>query len=172
MIYHSSCAELAAEVPAGSVAFIITDLPYPKEFANCWTELAGFAAHALKPGGSLLAMAGHSIVPEAVSRLGAEPSLRYHWLLSYDMMKGTAAPLFQKRVFATWKPVLWYKKPGGDNRGTFVIDTVRCGKYNYSDRRFHKWAQNAGGVLALCQHFHLGGGQLVVDPFVGGGQRR
>lgn len=37
MIYHSSCAELAAVVPEGSVDIIITDPPYPKEFLPCWS---------------------------------------------------------------------------------------------------------------------------------------
>ena len=169
MIYHLSCAELAAEVPADSVDWIITDPPYMAKFAPCWSELAGFAAHALKPGGSLVAMAGHTILPEAFALLGAESSLRFHWILAYDMIKGQSSPMFQRRVFASWKPVLWYKKPGGDEKPPMVIDIVRCGKYSYSDRKFHNWAQIADGILALCQHFHLTPGQIVVDPFVGGG---
>lgn len=48
-------------------------------------------------------------------------------------------------------------------------DVIRYRNYNSRDRRFHKWGQSVSGILALCQHFNLGPGDLVVDPFVGGG---
>lgn len=100
MIYHSSCADLSAEVPAGSVDFIITDPPYMDKFKGCWAELAEFAAHSLKPGGYLLAMTGHTILPEAFAILGAETELKYHWILSYDMTAGPSARLYYRRIYA------------------------------------------------------------------------
>ena len=59
-LYVSSCAALVGHVEAESVDVIITDPPYPGEFLSCWDELAAFAVHALKPGGSLVTMSGQT----------------------------------------------------------------------------------------------------------------
>ena len=60
---------LAQHVPAASVDVILTDPPYGKEFLPLWASLAPFAVHALKPGGSLLAMSGHLWLPEVFAAL-------------------------------------------------------------------------------------------------------
>ena len=114
MIHHLSCAELAAEIPAESVDWIITDPPYPKEFLPCWSELGEFAAHSLKPGGFLLAMSGMCYLPEVFGRLGAAEGLEYWWTLFYDLTRGRHPGNWQYKagLNSYWKPVLWYYKPG------------------------------------------------------------
>ena len=42
------------------------------------------------------------------------------------------------------------------------------GGYNGKDKRFHKWSQMNQGILNICQKFARSG-ELIVDPFVGGG---
>ena len=168
MIYHSSCAELAAEVPAGSVDFIITDPPYPKEFLPCWSELAEFAAHALKPGGSLLAMAGHIYLPEVFRRLESQQQLIYHWQLCYEV-PGFNGAVWPRRLRAGYKPILWYKRDGGqEQKCNFQHTDVIKALYNRPDRRFHKWGQQETGIYSLLYRF-VHAGDVVCDPFVGGG---
>ena len=165
MIYHSSCAELAAEVPAASVDFIITDPPYPKEFLPCWSELAEFAAHALKPGGSLLAMSGQFYLPQVFARLEMQPQLEYQWLLDYDLQAGGTCRVWTRHIGTGWKPVIWYKKSGADAIPVIQYDVV---KSQFQDKRYHRWGQDERGMLALAQRF-VRAGDTVVDPFVGGG---
>ena len=172
MIYHRSCAELAAEVPAGSVDWIITDPPYPKEFLSCWSELGEFAAHALKPGGSLLAMTGTMYLPEVFRRMEAEPGLQYWWTLTYDMSRGSLPGnwMWARRLNQYFKQILWYWKPGeAKPEALHKTDWVPCpGGHRDKDQRFHKWGQMESGVLELCRKFAQPG-ELIVDPFVGGG---
>lgn len=168
MIYHLSCAELTAELTAESVDWIITDPPYPKEFLPCWSELAGFAAHALKPGGSLLAMSGQMFIPEVYQRLESQPELIYHWQMCYEVPTVRAA-IWPRRLRNGWKPILWYKKQGqAEQVPNFQITDIIRGVYKKSDRRWHKWSQVENGVFSLMARF-VHKGDLIVDPFVGGG---
>ena len=170
MIYHSSCAELAAVVPEGSVDIIITDPPYPKEFLPCWSELGEFAVHALKPGGSLVALSGVMFLPEVQARLD-KPGLEYWWALNFDMLRGNSPGnyVWPRRLNQYWKPLLWYRRSGGDNPELLIkSDYIHGGGYNGKDKRFHKWSQMNQSILNICQKFARPG-ELIVDPFVGGG---
>jgi len=79
MIYHSSCAELAAELAADSVDAIITDPPYVQDALASYGDLARLAAYALKPGGVLAALVGHYHLPEILKFLEVD-GLEYRWL--------------------------------------------------------------------------------------------
>ena len=116
MIHECSCRELIEVVPAGSVDFIITDPPYPKEFLPCWDELGDFAVHALKPGGSLVALSGIMFLPDVLGRLD-KPGLEYWWALNFDMLPGSSPGnwVWPRRLNQYWKPILWYRRSGGDN---------------------------------------------------------
>ena len=170
MIYHLSCAELTNEIPAGSVDFIITDPPYSREFIPCWSELADFAVHALKPGGSLVALSGIMFLPDVLLQLD-KPGLEYWWTLNFDMLLGSSPGnwVWPRRLNQYWKPILWYRRSGGDNPElTLKSDYVSNGGYNGKDKRFHKWSQMNQGTFNICQRFARPG-DLIVDPFVGGG---
>ena len=156
-------ARLHEAVAAGSVDWVITDPPYPAEFLPVYSELAEFAAHALKPGGGLLCMIGQSYLPEILARL--TPHLAYHWTVAYLTPGGQSAQLWERKVNTFWKPVLWFVKGARD--GDWIGDVTRS-DVNDNDKDHHHWGQSESGMVDLFQRFTYPG-QLVCDPFLGGG---
>jgi len=146
-----------------SVDVIVTDPPYAEQYVPLYGALAQLAARALKPGGSLLAMAGQSYLPEVMAQIA--PHLRYHWTVSYQTPGGQSPQIWPRRVNSFWKPVLWFVK--GDYTGDWVGDVCRSA-VNDNDKRFHEWGQSESGLADLLERFTYPG-DVVLDPFVGGG---
>jgi site-specific DNA-methyltransferase (adenine-specific) len=150
-------------VEAESVDHIITDPPYPKQFLYLYGELAKFAAYALKPGGSLLAMAGQSYLPDIFPLM--VPHINYQWTISYLTPGGQSVQLWDRKVNTFWKPVLWFVK--GDYSGDWIGDVAKSNP-NDNDKRFHEWGQSESGIADLVERFTYPG-DLICDPFLGGG---
>lgn len=162
--YRLICADIAdARLEPNSLDIIITDPPYPQEFLPVYAELAKFAAHALKPGGSMLVMVGQSYLPEVLALM--TPHMRYHWTLAYLTPGGQAVQLWQRNVNTFWKPVLWFVK--GEYAGDWIGDVAKSA-VNDNDKRFHDWGQSESGMADLIERFTYPG-QMICDPFVGGG---
>ena len=164
-LIHSACADLHLQVAPDSVDVILTDPPYKPETLSCYSDLAKFAAHALKPGGVLLAMAGTSHLPQVMEYMCNTPGLNYHWTLNY-LMPGGNLRFHTRAVRMGWKPVIWLVK--GKSDGTDRYDVVNAPALAAQDTRFHEWGQNEGGFKMLLDLFAFPG-QTVCDPFVGGG---
>jgi site-specific DNA-methyltransferase (adenine-specific) len=163
--YQLICKPLAEvtaeEVPDNSVDWIITDPPYPKEFLPVYSDLSVFAERVLKPGGSLLAMVGQYHLPEVLTRLSE--SLSYHWLCAYYMPGGGNQPNWDRKVNIFWKPILWFTK--GKYRGDMVADAFRS---DLNDKQYHEWGQSESGMADIITKYTMPG-QMICDPFVGGG---
>lgn len=151
------------QIEDNSIDLIITDPPYPKEFLTLYKDLAIFAERVLKPGGSLFTMAGQSYLPEVFSLLNVE-GLDYNWTLSYLTPGGQSPQLWQRKVNAFWKPVLWYTK-GKNNK--WLGDVVKSNT-NDNDKRFHHWGQSISGMIDLIERTSYVG-EIILDPFLGGG---
>ncbi len=177
--YRLICADLADpeweawDIAPGSVSAVITDPPYAYEYLPLYALLAQRAAVWLKPGGSLVAMAGQSYLPEVIAALAAPPELTYRWTLAYLTPGGQSPQIWERRVNTFWKPVLWFVK--GPYDGPWLGDVVKS-DVNDNDKRFHPWGQSESGMKALVARFTRpgdpspGSGQaLVLDPFCGGG---
>ncbi len=160
-IIHADLAD--ADVADESIDCIITDPPYPREFIGEYTKLSEFAARVLKSGGSCLAMAGQSYLPEIFGALGT--SLEYHWTLAYLTPGGQSPQIWPRKVNTFWKPVLWFVKD--EYVGEWVGDVARS-NVNDNDKRFHDWGQSESGMADLVERFSKPG-DLILDPFVGGG---
>jgi len=158
-LVHSNIASL--EIEPETVDVIITDPPYPKEYLPLYDELARKATVWLKPGGSLLAMVGQSYLPEIICSL--EQYLTYQWTLAYLTPGGQSPQIWLRKVNTFWKPVLWFVK--GNYSGDWIGDVA---KSETNDKRFHNWGQSESGMADLMERFTYPG-QLVCDPFVGGG---
>lgn len=163
-IRFAPCAE-ALRLDAASVDCIITDPPYPAEFIPLYADLSAVAAHALKPGGSLIVMVGQSWLPQIIAELSK--SMRYHWTLTY-LTPGGQSPLSimaGRRVNTYWKPLLWFTN--GSYEGRVVGDVCKAPP-NDNDKRFHHWGQSEGGMADIVERFTMPG-DLILDPFMGAG---
>ncbi len=160
------CSDLLhAPIPEHSVDVIITDPPYPREFLHTYRDLAVLANRVLKPGGSLLAMAGQSYLPEIMQLMEVEGDLTYHWTVSYLTPGGQSPQIWQRKVNTFWKPVLWYVK--GKYERHWVGDVSKS-NVNDNDKRYHFWGQSESGMRDLVERFSRPG-EVVLDPFLGGG---
>jgi site-specific DNA-methyltransferase (adenine-specific) len=160
-IIHCGVADLPTE--DASVDCIITDPPYPAEFLPVYVDLAATAERVLKPGGSCFVMIGQSYLPEIVAALAAK--LTYQWTIAYMTPGGQATQLWQRKVNTFWKPVLWFVK--GEYSGEWLGDVAQS-RPNDNDKRFHHWGQSESGMADLVRRFSEPG-DVVLDPFVGGG---
>jgi len=137
---------------------VITDPPYPEEFLPVFTELAEGCKLAGVP--LVAVMSGQSYLPEVMRRLCEH--LRYRWTLAYMTPGGQAVQQWQAKVNTFWKPVLLF----GTSEEWF--GDVSVSKTNDNDKRFHGWGQSESGMADLVERLTKPG-QLVCDPFLGGG---
>jgi site-specific DNA-methyltransferase (adenine-specific) len=162
-ILDATVCPVAEFGPAEQVDWIITDPPYPREFLPVYADLAATAARILRPGGSLICMAGQSYLPQIVERLALH--LTYQWTLAYLTPGGQATQLWERKVNTFWKPLLWFTK--GEYEGPWVGDVTRS-EVNDNDKRFHHWGQAESGMADIVRRFTKPG-DLIADPFLGGG---
>ena len=161
-LHHAPCIDALKDIDAGSIDWIITDPPYPREFLPVYDDLASVAEHSLKDGGSLLCMVGQSFIPEIIEALKAR--LKYHWVVGYLTPGGQAVQVWDRRVNTFWKPILWFTK--GAYSGQWVGDSV-ASRTNDNDKNHHHWGQSESGMLDLMKRF-VKPGDTVLDPFMGG----
>ena len=137
---------------------VITDPPYPKEFLSVFSELAEGCKLAGVP--LVAVMSGQSYLPEVMQRLCEH--LQYRWTLAYMTPGGQAVQQWAAKVNTSWKPVILF----GDSSEWF--GDVAVSKPNDNDKRFHGWGQSESGMADLVQRLTKPG-QLICDPFLGGG---
>jgi len=156
-------ANAAEHIEPGSIDWLITDPPYPKQYLEVYDHLARLADHALKPDGSMLVMVGQSYLPQIIASLSA--TMRYHWTLAYLTPGGQAAQMWSRRVNTFWKPLLWFTR--GRYEGGWIGDVCRS-EVNQNDKRFHHWGQSESGMADII-HRLTDPGDLILDPFLGAG---
>jgi hypothetical protein len=139
-----------------NVDAIVTDPPYGKQDIPLYGQLAEFAAKVLKPGGSLLAMAGVSWLPQVLELM--TPHLEYHWAIACHM-PGEAAEMWHRKVRCTWKPFLWFTK--GSYEGKWVNDVARS---DAPEKGLHPWQQSESLFEGLIEQV-TEPGQLILDTF-------
>jgi len=135
---------------------IITDPPYPKEFLPLYGQLARLAKNV-----PLVAvMCGQSYLPTIMAAMTEH--LDYRWTLAYLTPGGQAVQQWSAKVNTFWKPVLLFGKSA-----EWFGDVARS-EVNDNDKRFHNWGQSESGMADLVDRLSKPG-QLICDPFVGGG---
>lgn len=157
------CPVSELELEPGSVDLILTDPPYPREYLPTWSDLGALAAHALAPGGSLVAMSGHMFLDEVMKRVGEH--LHYRWTLAC-MTPGSNGRIWPLKIYVGWKPVIWWTKSTAGTAAPQVWIEDRF--VSRPDKQFHTWGQDLGVFMHLILRFS-GSRSLVVDPFLGGG---
>jgi site-specific DNA-methyltransferase (adenine-specific) len=159
-IRHCPLTELDLE--PDSVDLIFTDPPYPSEFLPLWSDLGALAAKTLKPGGLVVAYTGQMFLPEVMQRMGEH--LPYWWTYAVTHT-GAFFQLMARRTQVGWKPLIVYRKPGGDPFPPWTNDLVTEGRQEKSG---HEW-QQAEVEAAYWIEKLSNRGDLVVDPFLGSG---
>jgi DNA modification methylase len=159
-LIHDTVENMIDRAQPDKLSIIIADPPYPGEYLSVYESLAKLAAKALKPGGSLLVMVGHYHLPAILAMM--TPYVNYHWTCCYDM-PGAKAQVFQKSVYTSWKPVLWFVK--GKYEGDWRVDKFTSQR---PDKTYHEWGQSESGMVDIIEKFTKPG-DIILDPFLGGG---
>lgn len=162
-VVHADFRDALGAFPGGTVDLILTDPPYERSFVAQLSDLGHVASHCLKDGGVLAVMYGQSYLPEVYARLAEH--LTYHWTMAYLTPGGQAYHHPQRNINTFWKPVLLFVK--SNYLGNCIGDVARS-DVNDNDKRFHHWGQSESGTSDLMERLSKPG-DMVVDPFVGGG---
>ncbi len=156
--YRVACCDFAALLARETPDLVLTDPPYPREFIPLYGKLAEACKAANVP--VVAVMCGQSYLPEILAAM--TPHLTYRWTLAYLTPGGQAVQQWQAKVNTFWKPVLLFGAPG-----EWIGDVTRSA-VNDNDKRFHGWGQSETGMGDLVDRLSHPG-QLVCDPFLGGG---
>jgi len=154
--------DVAEQLGPESVDVIVTDPPYKKEFLPAYSSLSEAARIVLKPDGLCVVMCGQSWLPEVYRRLGER--LDYFWTFAYRT-PGQAPAQLRGGINSQWKPLLVYAK-GVPGPNDWPVSDVVTSSGNEKDE--HDWQQSAGGMRDILRRLTFEG-QLVWDPFCGGG---
>jgi ParB/RepB/Spo0J family partition protein len=160
-VHQGDFRDLLAKLPSDSVDLIFTDPPYGEDHIKDYGDLAHIAARILKPGGSLIAYAGHYALPRIFEEMC--PHLRFWWLLAVKHGGGLSS-LTGKKVYVQWKPLVWFVK--GEHSGEdFVFDLVDSAP---PEKELHEWEQSAKEATYYIKGL-TNEGDLVIDPLAGSG---
>jgi len=140
---------------------IITDPPYPKEYINCFSELALYAKEHLKKNGFIAIYSGQFHLPEVIKRLSEH--LTYVWTFCLYHV-GKKQIVNGVNIMCGWKPVLIFSN--GRKKMRFSAYDVLISKKR--EKASHEWQQSEIGVYSLIDIFSKPN-ELIVDPFSGTG---
>jgi len=154
-------------IPEASIDFVITDPPWRPDSedeggAYTFYEAIGrLSAKALKPGGYCAVYLGKLDLPLLFQIL--MEYLDYEWC--YTVYYPNGGQNFRKTQYKEcWRPIGIFRKPGDRDQTVYIPDAMESKR----DKEYHEWQQGIEPVKALIEKY-TAPGQLVLDPFVGGG---
>ena len=143
-----------------SVDLFLTDPPYAD--VEQYERLAELAAAKLKPSGLCLAYTGQFYLPEVMAAMGKH--LEYWWVMAIQF-GGQHYAIHARHIQNKWKPIVAFAKPPVRKAPNWLSDLLEGGG---RDKEHHDWGQDESEVEYVIQRL-TEPGQLVVDPFCGGG---
>jgi DNA methylase len=163
-VHHESCTALAARLAPESTPLVFTDPPYHDDTLPVYADLGRLAAQTLTPGGSLITYAAHHRLPEIVGML-QQAGLTFFWPIVM-LHTGRQARMTEYGIVVTYKPLLWFVKGSFRCRDamTFVTDSIASAP----EKDLHPWQQGTIEARYYIEQLTQPG-DLVVDPFCGGG---
>ncbi len=154
--------ERGAEIADASVDLLFTDPPYLKQAEHLWPALSEFAARVLKSDGMLIAYSGNICLPAAFD--GLRQQLRF-WCSGSIFLPGAEGRLFTMCIWTRSKPLLFFVRHDFTGPRAW-FENVYVSEHVQKDA--HPWQQSIG-----CARYYIGRltspGDLVCDPFLGGG---
>jgi hypothetical protein len=140
---------------------IVCDPPYEKNFLPQFRDLAELADRILKPDGVIAVLCGKMYLPEIYVLLSG--FRHYRWTCCY-FEPGPSTMSFNVNVRSSWKPLLLY---GGCEK--HVNDVFRSNIVDaQAGQEMHRWGQDMEAFKRIIEAL-TEPGEMVVDPFAGGG---
>jgi ParB-like chromosome segregation protein Spo0J len=156
--------EVLADVPDASVDAITTDPPYDDPGVPLYSDLSLFASRVLKRGRLCIAYCGKVDLPEQLARLGEH--LEYVWTGAI-FLPGRHTELRSRMIRGRWRPVAIFSA-GKYRPRHWIIDALTAEGDGAKGPTDHRWQQSVGPFQRWVEQA-AEPGELVVDPFVGGG---
>ena len=161
-LHRSSVADLHKLVAPASVDAVITHPPTDARDLHPFSELAAFAAHALRPAGVLAVLASATNLPQVIGHL-QHPDLR--WVIELDLqfsgIQGRSGSPYW--VNLRRRPLLVYAKPGFRLSGG--DDVIVVPPPEDPSRGLGRRNSLEVGMALAVQRFTRPG-QVVCDPFL------
>lgn len=163
-VYHGNSFELASTIPDDSVALIFTDPPYDRESLPLFNDLAELAGRVLINEGSLITYCGQYVLPTVIDSLLSDERMRFFWI-NCCLHTGKTAQMTNFGIKVKWKPMLWFVKGQFRRDRTTWVDDLVVSK---QEKDAHPWQQSVIEAGYYIERLTKKG-EMVVDPFCGGG---
>ncbi|MGO9197604.1 MAG: DNA methyltransferase [Acidimicrobiales bacterium] len=162
-IFHGPFQEVLAHVGDESVDLVLTDPPWQwdVETLDLWEDLGAFCARVLKPGRALVAYSGSGCLAAAIDRLSSH--LEYFWAGAL-ILPGRHNEVKAVMARDSSTPIVFFSKGRYEPRHWFVNSLSSPG----AEKGAHPWQKPLGNVAYYLECFSEAG-ELVCDPFLGGG---
>lgn len=154
--------EVSKKIKDNSIDLLLTDPLYCKDALKDYKDLTTVASHILKPGAFLVVYCGILYLPEILKYL-EQAGLVYHWIGGIFFQKGQNREMSRK-VTTKYRPVVFYRKPGGKKSNRFFQDIFACEPEN----DLHHYQQNIKPIRHWIKSL-TNPGDIVVDCFLGTG---
>lgn len=151
-----------------SIDMVFCDPPYLREYLPAYGWLAGEAIRVLKPGGFVLALCGGAYLNQCLQHFDSA-GLTFYWLYQLELTGATTGivwPRGNQKVHISTR----VKHYAAYSKGESLSRTCTVGKFTDTggDKRWHVWGQDVASARYYIDCF-TEPGDLVLDPFVGGG---
>ena len=152
-------------IPDDSADLFLCDPPYQEDAIPLYGRLAELAARKLKPGRLCAVMCGQMYLDRVMTEMAKH--LEYYWLCAVGPKTvARSTRIVTRRVLSTFKPVLIFaKRPVVAPSSRQFFEDLIPGTY---DKEHHSMGQGVEQFQYLVERL-TDPGDLVVDPFCGGG---
>ena len=159
-LHRSSVSDLSELVAPASVDAIITNPPNTPQDLPVFSDLAAFAAHALKPDGVMVVMNNAMLLPQVLEGLN-HPDLK--WISEFDFQHpgapgGVGPPYW---ITLRRKSLLIYGKPGFKLYGGDNVIALPTSDELPEEQLQRQWLDM--GMALIVERF-VRPGQVVCDP--------
>lgn len=163
---HDDFTKVPREKLPSRIHLIITDPPYGDKYLPLYEQLAEFSNRELQDGDSLVFITGQITLDKIIQIFSKYPDLKFWWIFSLKHAGG-GDRVHPRKVFAKWKPILWYVK--GNKGPSNLIDTIPDFiESEKPDKSFHEWAQSEVEFNHIIRYLTVEN-QVVLDPMMGDG---
>ena len=162
-IYTGDLSLLRSLIPDNSADLFLTDPPYQEEAIPLYGRLAELAVRKLKPGRLCAVMCGQMYLDRVMTEMAKH--LDYSWLCAVTVDAPTCS-ILPRKISNKFKPVLLFvKRPAPAVPAHPFLTDMILGK---RDKEHHWMGQGVEQFRYFVERL-TDPGDLVVDPFCGGG---